>query len=148
MLYGDTPVTTRRLTMRCYSELIQYSDIHDRYDYLKFAQSVGEPTFRSYRYLNQSLYQSKEWKDFRYKIIVRDGGNDLAVDGYPVIKGVVHHINPLTIEQVLNGDDCIFDPENVILCSFDTHNAIHYGASHLMQRELIVRRPNDTCPWK
>lgn len=135
--------------MKCYSELMQYSTLEDRYNYLRFAQKVAERTFGGDRYLNQRLYQSKEWRDFRHKIIVRDGGNDLAVDGYPILSGGrIHHINPLTVDQLVHGDTCIFDPENVILCSHETHNAIHYGASHLMKRELIVRRPNDTCPWK
>lgn len=136
--------------MRCYSELIQLPTIEERYRYLKLANiHVGKSTFGSDRYLNQRLYRSDEWYKLRYKIVIRDGGNDLAMEGYPVrVKGMIHHINPLTPDQLIHGDDCIFDPENLILCSFDTHNAIHYGNDSLIPQPLVERRPGDTCLWR
>lgn len=135
--------------MRCYSDLVLLPTIDERFRYLRQAQNVGEKTFGWSRYLNQAFYKSHEWKLIRDKIIVRDGGNDLGVDGYPVgDRGYVHHINPITIEQLRGADDAIFDPENLILCSFQTHNAIHYGTSTSLYKDLITRSPGDTCPWK
>lgn len=135
--------------MRCYSELILVPTLEERYNYLRIAQHVSESTFGGNRYLNQRFYSSTEWKNIRPHIIVRDNGCDLGVDGYPVgDRGYIHHINPITIDQLIRGDDCIFDPENLILCSFNTHNAIHYGSFELIRSVPIERRPNDTCPWK
>lgn len=135
--------------MKCYSELILLPTIDERFQYLRQSQTIGERTFGGDRYFNQAFYRSREWKFIRHKIIVRDGGNDLAVEGYPVgDRGYIHHINPMTIDQLTSGDDAIFDPENLILCSFSTHNAIHYGASTSLHKDLITRSPGDTCPWK
>lgn len=135
--------------MKSYSELLTLPTLEERVKYLTTGNIVGERTFGSNRYLNQGLYRSREWKQFRDWVIVRDEGNDLALDGYPVVyKGIVHHINPLTADQIIHGDSTIFDPENVVLCSFNTHNAIHFGAFDLISKDPIVRRPNDTCPWK
>lgn len=134
--------------MRSYRELILLPTIDERFRYLKIAQSVAKDTFGSYRYLNQKFYKSKEWKELRSQIIIRDNGCDLAVDGYPVgDKGYIHHINPITIEQFLNRDYSIFDPDNLILCSFTTHNAIHYGSDTSLNKDLIERHPGDTCLW-
>lgn len=135
--------------MRCYSELILLPTIDERYHYLRRCQKPGDRTFGGDRYLNQQFYKSIEWKNFRHSIVIRDGGWDLGVEGYPVIdRGFIHHINPITIEQLSQGSDCLFDPENVILCSFDTHNAIHYGINRSLNKDLIERRPGDTCPWR
>lgn len=122
--------------------------MEERFQYLKQAQNIGEPSFGGNRYLNQAFYLSREWKLIRHNIIVRDNGCDLAMPGYPVLKGYVHHINPITIDELTHGDDCLFDPENLILCSFKTHNAIHFGSGANPNKDLIIRRPGDTCPWR
>lgn len=134
--------------MRSYRELILLPTIDERFQYLRIAQSVAKDTFGSYRYLNQKFYKSKEWKEVRHSIIIRDNGCDLAVDGYPVgDKGYIHHINPITIDQFINRDPSIFDPDNLILCSFSTHNAIHYRRENSLQKDLIERHPGDTRLW-
>lgn len=134
---------------RCYSELIRLPTFKERYNYLKLGGAVGAETFGFDRYLNQTLYRSAEWKCFRNKIILRDNGCDLACDGYEVCgKVLVHHIDPLTIEDVINRSFKIFDPENVICTTLDTHNAIHYGDASLLVLGPVDRTPYDTCPWK
>lgn len=134
---------------RCYSELIRLPTFKERYDYLKLGGAVGAETFGFDRYLNQTLYRSAEWKRFRNKIILRDNGCDLACDGYEICgKVLVHHIDPLTIEDVINRSFKIFDPENVICTTLDTHNAIHYGDASLLVLGPVDRTPYDTCPWK
>ena len=95
------------------------------------------------------LYRTPEWKRFRRDMIVRDNGCDLGCEGYEIYGNVlVHHINPITVEDVINRNPCIFDPNNVICTSLNTHNAIHYGDETLLITEPVVRKPNDTCPWK
>lgn len=138
---------------RSYSEMIRLKSFEDRYNYLKLNGTVGNATFGSSRWLNQVLYNSKEWKDFRRRIILRDSANgyicdlgaeDHPISGYPL----VHHINPITKEMVVNRDPCIFDPDNVITTSHRTHEAIHYGDEDLIYKDPIERTPNDTCPWR
>lgn len=135
---------------KSYSELIQISDFRERFEYLKIGGIVGETTFGGHRELNQSLYTSKEWKDIRREVIIRDNGNDMGLNDYEIKGNIyIHHINPITIEDLLKKRDCIFDLENLISVSFNTHNAIHYGNFDLISgNELIVRTRNDTCPWK
>ncbi len=139
-------MTTR---IRSYRELSRFTTLQERYDYLKLSGSVGAVTFGFDRYLNQNFYRSREWKQVRTKVIIRDEGCDLGVAGYPcVYKPVIHHINPITLEQVEKGDPIILDLDNLILCTDSTHRAIHYGT--LSQERLlpIERKPFDTCPWK
>lgn len=137
------------LMIRTYSELILLPTFVERYRYLRIAGRVGKETFGYDRYLNQILYTSDEWRRFRNIIIDRDNGNDLACDGFKIhSRFLVHHINPITVEDVLNRDPKIFDPENVILTTHNTHQAIHYGDEGLLLLEPIVRSRNDTCPWK
>lgn len=135
---------------KSYSELIQIPDFRGRFEYLKIGGIVGETTFGGHREINQSLYSSKEWKDIRREIIIRDNGNDMGLNNYEIKGNIyVHHINPLTIEDFLKKRDCIFDLENLISVSFNTHNAIHYGNFDLISgNELVIRTRNDTCPWK
>lgn len=134
---------------RYYSELITIPTFKERYDYLKLGGKVGAETFGFDRYLNQTLYRSAEWKRFRNKIILRDNGCDLGCEGYEIFgKVLVHHIDPLTIDDVVNRSFKIFDPENVICVSLDTHNAIHYGDASLLVLGPVERTPYDTCPWK
>ena len=135
---------------KCYSELVKLKTLIERYEYLRTFSKIGEETFGGSRYLNQYLYtKSDAWKSVRRKVILRDNGRDLGLDDY-VIQGriIVHHINPLTKEQLLNFDPCIFDMENLISCSHNTHNAIHYGDKSLLPQDPIERRPFDTCPWR
>ena len=135
--------------MRTYRELIRLKTFEERYEYLRIGGLIGESTFGFERYLNQALYTSKRWRDLRNQIIVRDNGCDLAIEGRDIYdKIIIHHMNPLTREQLHDPDDAIFDPDQLICVSNLTHNAIHYGDAALLQKEYIPRRPNDTCPWK
>ena len=135
--------------IRTYSELITIPTFIERFRYLKLGGSVGIETFGYDRYLNQTLYGSYEWKRFRRDMILRDGGCDLACDDREIIgKILLHHIDPLTPKDVLDRSWKIFDPENVICVSLDTHNAIHYGDESLLITDPIIRTKNDTCPWK
>lgn len=138
------------MNKRTYSELIQIPSYIDRYKYLKLGGKAGEITFGNERYLNQILYKSREWKSFRREIIIRDLGCDLGLEGYTIIGvPIVHHINPITVGDVYNRAYCVFDPDNVVLVSRRTHNAIHYGDEELLLiDELVERRPNDTIPWR
>ena len=142
-------VIQMNMNIRTYSELILLPTFIERYNYLRIGGRVGEETFGFDRYLNQTLYKSAEWKRFRREMIVRDNGMDMACDGYD-IGGVIllHHINPITEKDIIRRDPKIFDPENVICTSMDTHNAIHYGDRNLLVIEPIERRPFDTCPWR
>ena len=134
---------------KCYSELIRLPTFIERYRYLKLDGTVGEDTFGFRRWLNQVLYTSQEWKSFRREINRRDNGCDLAMAGFEIYGPVIiHHINPITYEDVLHRRDCLFDPENVILTQLGTHNAIHYGDESLLNIAPAERRPNDTCPWR
>ena len=140
---------TTMITNRCYSELITLPTFIERFRYLKLDGLVGMDTFGHDRWLNQVLYRSAEWKRFRNGIIVRDNGCDLGCEDRPIFGNIlIHHINPLTIEDVLNRDPKIFDEENVICTQLITHNAIHYGDESILYQEPITRKPNDTCPWK
>lgn len=137
------------IIIRTYSELIKIPTFKERFEYLKLGGQVGVETFGFDRYLNQTLYRSSEWKRFRRDVIIRDNGCDLAMDDYEIVgKILVHHIDPLTIEDVLKRHPKIFDPENVICTSLNTHNAIHYGDASLLITEPIIRTKYDTCPWK
>ena len=128
---------------------MQLQTFQERYRYLQIGGRVGKETFGFDRYLNQMLYRTPEWKRFRRDMIVRDNGCDLGCEGYEIYGNVlVHHINPITVEDVINRNPCIFDPNNVICTSLNTHNAIHYGDETLLITEPVVRKPNDTCPWK
>ena len=137
------------MTDRSYHELMQYDNFLDRYNYLKLGGRVGEETFGFERYLNQVLYRSARWRRARDKVIIRDNGCDLGFDGYDIAdKIIVHHMNPITIEDLEEDRDCIYDPEFLICCSKRTHDAIHYGDQSLLPSVPIERRRNDTCPWK
>lgn len=135
--------------IKTYSEVIALPTFLERFEYLKLGGRVGAETFGFDRYLNQTLYRSSEWKRFRRDMIVRDNGCDLACEDYEIHgKILLHHINPLTADDVINRDPKIFDPENVICVSLNTHNAIHYGDKDLLLTDFITRTKNDTCPWK
>ena len=134
---------------RTYRECIQLPTFQERYRYLQIGGRVGKETFGFDRYLNQMLYRTPEWKRFRRDMIVRDNGCDLGCEEYEIYGNIlVHHINPITVDDVVNRASCIFDPNNAICTSLNTHNAIHYGDETLLITEPVVRKPNDTCPWK
>lgn len=138
-----------KMALRSYSELKRLPTFKERYEYLRIGGLVGESTFGFERFLNQALYTSQRWRLLRNQIIVRDNGCDLGVEGYDIYdKIIIHHMNPLTREQMEEPDDSMFDPEYLICVSHNTHNAIHYGDASLLRQEYVPRRPNDTCPWK
>lgn len=136
--------------IKSYSELITIQTFEERLEYLRIFSKIGIDTFGFDRYLNQNLYRSKEWKDIRQKVILRDKGCDLGLDGYEIFeKPIIHHINPITVEDLTNGNFKVFDMNNLITTCHWTHNAIHYGTNNgLETRKPIERSMNDTCPWR
>lgn len=136
--------------IRTYSELSQLSTFKERYDYLRLKGAVGKETFGFDRYLNQMLYnRDPKWKSVRDQVIIRDNGCDLGLEGYEIHgKIIVHHMSPITIEDILNNRDWIYEPEYLICVTHTTHNAIHYGDESLLMLPPKDRQPNDTCPWK
>lgn len=135
--------------IRTYSELIQLKTFEERFEYLKLDGTVGESTFGFDRYLNQMFYTSIEWRNFRRDIILRDNGCDLAISGLDIVgKIFIHHLNPLTKEDILNRTEYLMNPEFVVCASKLTHDAIHYGDSNLLPKGPIERKRNDTCPWR
>lgn len=134
---------------KSYQELIRLRTFEERYEYLKLKGGVGIATFGSHRFLNQVLYTSPEWKRFRHQIIIRDDGCDLASEGHSINgdRIIIHHLNPLTIEDIQNRDRKIFDPDNVVCVSHLTHEAIHYGDRELLPVDPVERRPGDTLCW-
>ena len=136
-------------TIRTYSELCQLSTFEERFDYLRLNGSVGKDTFGFDRYLNQQFYRSREWKHIRDQVILRDNGCDLGVEGYE-IRGriLIHHINPISVEDIHTMSDLLTNPEYLICVSHRTHNAIHYGDESLIITAPIERTQNDTCPWR
>lgn len=136
--------------MKSYQELILLPTFEERFEYLKQGGVVGEMTFGSHRWLNQVLYTSYEWKAFRRRVIIRDNGCDLGVEGYS-IEGdriIIHHLNPLTVRDVQNRDPKVFDMDNVICVSDRTHKAIHYGDKELLPATPVFRQPGDTLCWR
>lgn len=137
------------MMIKTYSELIAFPTYEERFRYLQLKGAVGKDTFGYDRYLNQILYNSQEWKRFRDKIIIRDNGCDLACEGYDIHGRIlVHHINPIRVDDVVNRNPIVFDPENVVCVTHNTHNAIHYGDESLLILAPVERTKNDTCPWK
>lgn len=141
------------MKIRTYSELKSFPTFLERYNYLRLTKRVGQETFGSDRYLNQVFYHDRAWKAVRDYVCYRDSNGDdicdLGIQDRPITGQIyVHHMNPITEEDILNRADSILDPEFLIAVSFDTHNAIHYGDERLLIREPIVRVPNDTCPWR
>lgn len=135
--------------IRSYSELSQIKTFKERYRYLKLDGDLGVSTFGFDRYLNQQFYKTKEWQLIRSKVIVRDLGCDLGVDGLEIIgKIIMHHMNAITISDIKNRNPIILDPEYLIATAMSTHNAIHYGDESLLIAEApLERSPNDTKMW-
>lgn len=135
--------------VKTYSELITFKNFEDRFNYLSLTGIVGETTFGSRRWLNQMLYKTEMWKSTRRKAIFRDNGCDLAHEDYAIHGSVyIHHINPITVEDILERRDCVFDLENLVCTSFRTHQAIHYGTEESLPKGPAVRTKNDTCLWR
>ena len=135
------------MVIRTYNELRSLKTFDERYDYLKLNGKVAGLTFGFDRYLNQVFYKSQIWQKTRRDIIVRDLGCDLGIDGYEIYGGViVHHMNPIKIEDIRDRTDYLLNPNYLICTSLSTHNAIHYGNSS--PNILTERRSGDTCPWK
>lgn len=135
--------------MRTYSELSKIPTFKERFLYLKLDGKVGEETFGYDRNLNQIFYRSQEWKSVRRKVIIRDLGCDLGVEGRPLNSRIyIHHMNPITLKDINNRNLDILNPEFLICCSYDTHQAIHYGSEYLLLADPVERKPFDTCPWR
>lgn len=138
-----------RTNTKTYSELIKIPTYEERFQYLQLKGAVGTDTFGYDRYLNQILYNSPEWKRLRNQIIIRDNGCDLGCEGYEIYGRIlIHHLNPITVEDVVSRNPIVFDPENLVCVSHNTHNAIHYGDESLLILAPVERTKNDTCPWR
>lgn len=133
---------------KSFRELSELETFEERLEYLYIGDKVGRETFGNMRRLNQKFYKSLEWRTKRNEIIARDNGCDLGIEGCDLTEKniLVHHINPITEEDILNRNPCLFDNDNLISLSIDTHNFIHYGTSS--QETYVERTPNDTCPWR
>lgn len=137
------------MIIRTYSELIALPTFEERYRYLRLGGEVGKETFGSDRYLNQMFYKTKEWRSIRDQVIIRDKGCDLGIEDRE-IRGaiIVHHMNPITVDDILNRTPFLLDPEYLITTVKNTHDAITYGDESLLITGPIVRFKNDTCPWR
>jgi hypothetical protein len=134
--------------IRTYSEVVRLATFEERFEYLKLDGIVGESTFGFDRWLNQRFYTSREWKSVRSFVIYRDFGADLGCEGYEIHHGpIVHHINPLSMGDFASGDKRLMDPDNLILTTHSTHNAIHFGDASLLRRGPVERVPGDTKLW-
>lgn len=139
--------------IRTYSELIQLPTFTERFEYLKLNGIIGEETFGTYskRWLNQTFYRSPEWRHIKRNIIIRDNACDMGLQEYPInnSKIYIHHMNPITEEDILERTPFLTDPEYLICVSFETHNAIHFGDINVARiaRDPVIRKPNDQSPW-
>lgn len=141
---------TRKKTekIRTYTELMKIDNFLDRYKYLRIGGNVGEDTFGFDRWLNQKFYKSQEWLRLRNEIIVRDDGCDMAHPDFNIFGGIViHHMNPIAAQDILDRDEIILDPDNLVCVSYNTHRAIHYGDENLLPLPFVERTKNDTIPW-
>lgn len=137
------------MSFKTYSELMNLHTFEERFQYLKLEGAIGQETFGFQRWLNQEFYHSSEWLSFRDSIIIRDNGCDLGVPGFEIYSSIlIHHLNPITYDDLLNRNTCVLDSENVICTKLSTHNAIHYGDENLLIIAPIQRSHNDTCPWR
>lgn len=135
--------------IRTYSEFKKLKTFKERYNYLRLRGKVGESTFGFDRYINQRFYRSTRWKDARDSVIVRDGGCDLGCTGMELHdRIIIHHMNAITMEDIENDIDELYDPEYLVCTSSRTHEAIHYSDESLLPKEPVTRRKNDTTPWK
>jgi len=143
-------MTMMKITMkiRSYFELRRLNTFEERYEYLRLNGEVGRSTFGFDRYINQRFYTSYEWKQARQSVIARDNGCDLGILGYEIYSGIlIHHINPVSVDDITHGEEWIFDPEYLITTTQKTHNAIHFGDDKLLPKVVISRNRNDTKLW-
>lgn len=137
------------MMIRTYSELITLPTFEERYQYLRLDGTVGADTFGFDRIFNQRFYTSSEWRSVRNHVIIRDNGCDLGIDDREISgRIIIHHMNPVTLEDIERNIDRLLDPEYLISVSHNTHNAIHYGDERLIVTTPIERSRNDTCPWR
>lgn len=140
---------TMTRTIRRYSELAELQTFEERYRYLRLSGAVGQDTFGFDRYLNQVFYRSQRWKKVRDEVIIRDQARDLGIEGREIYgKIIIHHMNPLTVEDIERESEFLLNPEFLICTTHITHNAIHYGDEDLLIKLPVERTRNDTCPWK
>lgn len=133
---------------RSYRELRRLATFPERFDYLRLRGDVGVATFGFDRWINQQFYASRAWRDTRREVILRDAGCDLGIEGHEIFHDLfVHHMNPITAEQIEHGDESILDPDCLITVTHRTHNAIHYGDENLLPKTYVPRRPGDTKLW-
>lgn len=136
------------MRIRTYSELMSLETFAERFRYLSLRGRVGDSTFGFDRYMNQKFYTSRQWRQVRYHVIARDLGRDLGFEGYEIHQGpTIHHLNPMTVANLVNGDEDVLDPEFLITTTHATHNAIHYGDQKLLRQPLVERRVGDTKLW-
>lgn len=134
--------------IRSYSELVKLPSFKERFEYLKLVPSENVDSLRKFRYLNQRFYSSDPWRMMRNKIILRDNGLDLGMEGHDISGRIyIHHLNPITLMDLENNSSKLLDPDNLISCSFDTHEAITYSDENLLPKPFIERKPNDTKLW-
>ena len=142
-------MSTRNREIKTYSEMTRFDTHSDRFDYLILRAAVGESTFGFDRWINQQFYRSAQWKSVRTYVIARDLGLDLGVEGYEIYdKIIIHHMNPMRAEDIDEGDPAILDPEYLISCTHNTHNAIHFGDNRLLTKPFVERQPGDTNLWQ
>lgn len=135
--------------MKTYTELVSIPTFEERFRYLELEGLVGRETFGFDRYLNQKFYKSPEWKRVRQEVIVRDNGCDLGVEDRPIFgKIIIHHINPISIDDLTQKESWVLNPEFLISTCKKTHDAIHYSDESILFVEPIERKPNDTCLWR
>lgn len=134
--------------IRVYSDLIKIPTFKERFEYLKLTPGDDYHALRKFRYLNQRFYNSYEWKSVRNQVRIRDNGLDLGCEGFDISGRIyIHHINPITIEDLENRSSKLLDMENLISCSFDTHEAITYSDENLLPKPFVGRKPGDTTLW-
>ncbi len=134
--------------IKTYNEMMQYTSFEERYKYLRLYGFIGEDTFGFNRYINQSFYSSQDWKSVRSKVIIRDNGCDLGCSERPIYGPIqIHHITPVTLEQLENEDPLLFDLNNLVCTSIITHRAIHYGDEDSLIKDYVPRTPGDTKLW-
>jgi hypothetical protein len=142
-------MNSKMRTIRTYSELITLPTFEERYRYLRLSGSVGTETFGFDRYLNQVFYRSQRWRDIRDYVIIRDNGCDLGIEGREIgDRIIIHHMNPISIQDIEQQSEYLLDPEYMISTMLNTHNAIHYGDESLLVTDPIERTRFDTCPWR
>lgn len=137
------------MAIRRYSELIRFHTFEERFNYLMLKGQVGKETFGFDRYINQRFYHSEEWRQVKNRVIARDLGRDLGIEGYDIYGRIyVHHMNPILVKDIEECSEYLMDPEYLITTTFATHNAIHYGDESFVILSPKERSPNDMCPWK